>query len=144
MTFLKQYLVLALLLFTIISCRREEVDGIKIGGTALYDNSSFEENKELCLLVEKTISSDEKALTELIHFKCGDAAGCYDLGYVITQIVYKIGESKFSEMAIKLSEKDKNELNGFIEVGLEYFYKNRIFKSEFKQLYSILNPKSKI
>ena len=142
MNVFKRTIFLILFFSTIISCRNEEIGGIKIGGTALYENSSFEENRKWCQLVEKTIKRDEKALTELVNFDCGGASGCYDLGYIITQTIYKIGEDNFSGMADNLSEKDKNQLNGFIKVGLEYYNKNKVFKTEFKDLYLILNPKS--
>ena len=58
------------------------------------------------------------------------------------KIIYKTGESDFLEIAKKLSQNDKNELNGFIEVGLEYYYEDKVYKTEFKDLYQFLNPKS--
>jgi len=142
MRFLKNKLFLILILFIITSCRKEEVDGIKIGGTGLYNSSSFEENKKLCNLITGTIKKDNKSLSGLLNFNCGGASGCYDLGYIITQIIYKTGESDFLEIAKKLSQNDKNELNGFIQVGLEYYYEDKVYKTEFKDLYQFLNPKS--
>lgn len=62
-------------------------------------------------------------MAELLKFKCGDAASCYDLGSVITQIVYRVGERDFSKMVSNFSRKQKRDVRNYIEVGLEYGYR---------------------
>jgi hypothetical protein len=92
---------------------------VKIDHT-LYENLNSNERRELKQLIKQTLKGDNESLTELINFDCGGAAGCYDLGFVLTQIINKLGESKFSEMLSRLSDKSAYELEGLISVGLEY------------------------
>jgi hypothetical protein len=101
------------------SCKKENVEGIVIDNTLLL-SQSLSDNKELCSIIQSTLKGDYNSLRRLNHFSCGDGAGCYDLGYVITQIIYKIGESKFNEMVDKLDRKELFVMEGFISVGLEY------------------------
>jgi hypothetical protein len=132
---------------TIISCDRSEVDGIIINHT-IYENLSFSKQLELKKLVNKTLGGDEEALAALTKFECGGAAGCYDLGFIVTQIIYRIGENKFIIMVERLHKEKLLELEGLISVGLEYGdnnkdgkLDNKIFHVEFPKLYKVLNDK---
>lgn len=107
------------------SCIKTEVEGIKIGHN-LYDTQGYTYNRELVGLIKQALNKDEKSIIQLMEFSCGGAAGCYDLGYVLVQIVYKIGEEDFITMTNKLTLDQKRNLKGFIDVGLEYG-DNRIF-----------------
>ena len=77
-------ITILLLGLAIVSCQQNEVNGIWIGET-LYENRSFVEQQELRQLIRQTLNKDEKALAKLNNFWCGDGAGCYDLGFIITQ-----------------------------------------------------------
>jgi hypothetical protein len=101
------------------SCRQSKVDGVIIGNT-LYENQDYLTNKRLCDIINRTLDKDQQALIELTEFSCGGAAGCYDLGYVLTQIINRIGEKEFVKLINGLTEKQKNEISGLIVVGLEY------------------------
>jgi hypothetical protein len=101
------------------SCRQSNVDGVIIGNT-LYENQDYSTNKRLCNIINRTLEKDQQALIELTEFSCGGAAGCYDLGYVLTQVINRIGEQEFIKLINGLTEKQKNEINGLIAVGLEY------------------------
>ena len=101
------------------SCRQSKVDGVIIGNT-LYENQDYATNKRLCDIINRTLDKDQQALIELTEFSCGGAAGCYDLGYVLTQIINRIGEKEFVKLINGLTEKQKNEISGLIVVGLEY------------------------
>ncbi len=109
--------IIGILLFN--SCLTTEVEGIEIGHN-LYDTQGYTKNKKLAELIKLTINKDDTSLVQLIDYWCGGAAGCYDLGGVITQIIYKIGEDDFIIMVNKLSLDKKNNLKGLIDVGLEY------------------------
>jgi hypothetical protein len=133
-----------LLIFTISSCKEKVVNGIEIGQD-LYIGQSIEENKNLSELITQTLNKDSNALSELTEFWCGGGAGCYDLGFVFTQIVYRIGETDFIKMAEKLTEKQKSSLKGFLDVGFEYGdYENKKSETEFPKLNEILNKKINI
>jgi hypothetical protein len=128
--------ILVILLF--IGCKQDNVAGIYIADT-LYTNRSYAENKRLCNLIEGTLDKDKDSLVRLIDFNCGGGAGCYDLGFVVVQIIYKLGEPAFSDIVSKLTESEKSHLKGCIYAGLEYGYdKPRLFDVEFPMLYELL------
>lgn len=141
---MKNLTIYFLLVFTLLSCKEKVVDGIEIG-QGLYVGQSLEQNKKLSELITQTLNKDSNALSELTDFWCGGGAGCYDLGLVFTQIVYRIGETDFIKMAEKLTEKQKGSLKGFLDVGFEYGdYENKKSETEFPKLTKILNGKTDI
>jgi hypothetical protein len=133
-------LLIIFLLLTYVSCRKQtKVDGIDISDfdNALNDSKT---NRIFCNMVSKTLKGDEKALGEMVNFWCGGASDCYDLGDIVTQIIYKMGDSTFTEMAYKLSYEDKKSLYDFIGVGLEYgSHGQGKIENEFPKLFAMLN-----
>lgn len=117
-----KYLIYFLFFITFSSCVTTEVKGIKIGHT-LYEQQDFITNKKFCMLINQTLNQNSSALIALLNFPCGGAAGCYDLGSVISQIAYKIGEQDFFKMINIFSKKQKTEIRSFIEVGLKYGFR---------------------
>ena len=129
------------------SCKQNEVDGILIDYT-LYVHQSIAENRELRQLIRQTLNKDEKALAKLIKVWCGGGAGCYDLGFIITQIIYQLGEKDFMTMVDKLDRKQIDGLDGLIDAGLEYGdndkdgeMDNKRIETEFPELLELLNIK---
>lgn len=120
-----------MLLLTFLSCKKDKVDGIVIGNT-LLENQSLSENRRLETLITSTLNGDYNSLRKLNNFPC-DSAGCYDLGYVITQIIYKMGEPTFNKMIDKLDEKEIGSISGYIAVGLEYGDNNHDGKMDDKK-----------
>jgi len=121
-----------------LSCKQNEVDAIEIGDT-LYTNQSLEHNKKLTELITQALNKDSNALSELTEFWCGGGAGCYDLGFVTTQLVYRIGENEFIKMADKLTVKQKSSLRGLLSVGFEYGnYTDKNIVTEFPKLNKLL------
>jgi hypothetical protein len=112
-------LTIFLTLILLYSCRQSNVDGIIIG-SALIENQDYSANKTLCDIIKRTLDKEQQGLIDLTEFWCGGASGCYDLGYVLTQIINKIGENEFIKMTKGLSKNKKNEIEGFIAAGLEY------------------------
>lgn len=132
---------------TLTSCRQNEVDGILIDHT-LYENQSLSDNRELRQLIHQTLNKDEKALAKLNKFWCGGGAGCYDLGFIITQIIYRIGEKEFASMVKKLNKEETNSIEGLIMAGLEYGDNDKDGKmddkrieNEFPELQKLLKSK---
>ena len=103
-------LIISLTHIALTSCRQNKVDGVIIGN-ALFENQDYSTNKTLCNIIKRTLDKDQHALIELTEFWCGGAAGCYDLGYVLTQIINKIGEPEFIKLTHGLTEKQKNEIS---------------------------------
>lgn len=117
-------LIISILFLSLVSCKQDNIEGVEIKKTFL-EHQSLNENKKLVSLIQGTLKGDFKALRRLNHFPCGGGSGCYDKGFIITQIIYKIGEDNFIKMVGKL---DKNELFGienYIKAGLEYGDNNK-------------------
>ncbi|TXF79227.1 hypothetical protein [Chryseobacterium sp.] len=79
---------------------------------------------------------------------CGGGAGCYDLGFIVTQIIYRIGENEFASMVEKLGREETNSIEGLIRVGLEYGdhdkdgkMDDRRIENEFPELHKLLKSK---
>lgn len=132
---------------TLVSCKQNKVEGILIDHT-LFENQSFSKNIELTQLIKRTLNKDEKALAKLNDFWCGVGAGCYDLGFIITQIIYKQGENDFMTMVDKLKYKEIRGLEGLISAGLEYGdndkngeMDNKKIENEFPELFNLLKSK---
>ncbi|MDL2302870.1 hypothetical protein LJC28_00570 [Dysgonomonas sp. OttesenSCG-928-D17] len=131
-------LTLTFIVLFFIGCKQDNVAGIDIADT-LYTHQSYAENKELRRLIEGTLDKDKDSLVRLTEFDCGGGSGCYDLGFIIVQIIYKLDEPAFSQTVSKLSEKEKSSLKSCIYAGLEYGYDQpRHFDVEFPVLYELL------
>jgi hypothetical protein len=136
-------LSISLFVFTLISCDHTKVDGIVIDHT-LYENLTFSSQIELKKLIRQALNKDENALIKLNSFWCGGAAGCYDLGFVITQIIYRLGEDEFIKMVAKLNCNNLLGFDGLIEVGLLYGDNNKDGKIDNKSIESVFPKLNKI
>ena len=124
-------LILISLLFIFISCKKDNIEDIEIGKT-LLENQNFAENKKLDTIIRTTLKGDFNSLRRLNHFPCGDGAGCYDKGFIITQIIYKIGENNFNKMVDNLDRKELYGIEDYIKAGLEYGDNNKDGKMDNK------------
>ena len=97
-------------------------------------------------LIYKALKKEKKAIVELKNFPNGGAASSYDLGYVLTQIIYRIGETNFADILREIPKSERNGFDGLIAVGLEYGdndydgkMDNKRMEKEFPKLTEILN-----
>lgn len=141
---MRNILIFFIVGLSLASCRHSKVEGIVIGFN-LYENQSYSDNQELCQLIRQALSKDEKALAQLLNFWCGGGAGCYDLGFIVTQIIYRLGEKDFMTMVDKLDKMELSGLEGLIMTGLEYGdndkdgkMDNKFFENEFPDLYKVV------
>lgn len=100
------------------------VHGVKIGHT-LYVHRAHplekpRQHKQLSNLIQGVLNKDKTALQQLINFDCGGGAGCYDLGYILSQLVFRLGEEEFIVLSQDLSMGDKEKLSFWLLCGLEY------------------------
>jgi hypothetical protein len=142
-----KFLIISIALLNFFSCKKKEIEGIIIGNT-LVENQTIEENKKLDTIILKTLNGDYNSLRKLNHFQCGDGSGCYDKGYIITQVIYKLGETEFIKMVEKLDEKELYGIENYIMVGLEYGdndydgeLDNKKIEIEFPRLLKVLKSK---
>ncbi|WP_028892082.1 hypothetical protein [Tenacibaculum sp. 47A_GOM-205m] len=138
-------IIFIFLILTIISCKKEKIDGIIIGDT-LFVHLSVSENRKMVNLINQALKKDKNAIIEITNFPNGGAASSYDLGYVLTQIIYRIGENEFADILRKTPKSERNEIEGLIAVGLEYGdndYDGKMdekrMETEFPKLTEILN-----
>ena len=127
---MRKLILISLLLF-LISCKKENIEGVEIGKT-LLENQNFAENKKLDTIIRTTLKGDFNSLRRLNHFPCGEGAGCYDKGFIITQIIYKIGENNFNKMVDNLDRKELYGIEDYIKAGLEYGDNNKDGKMDNK------------
>ena len=138
-------IIFIFLTLTIISCKKEKIDGIIIGDT-LFVHQSVSENRKMVNLINQALKKDKNAIIEITNFPNGGAASSYDLGYVLTQIIYRIGENEFADILRKIPKSERNEIEGLIAVGLKYGdndYDGKMdekrMETEFPKLTEILN-----
>ncbi|MFD2696970.1 hypothetical protein ACFSQ0_03120 [Mesonia sediminis] len=138
-------ILLLFLTIILVSCKKEKVDGIIIGDT-LFVHQSLTENRKMENLIYKALKKEKKAIVELKNFPNGGAASSYDLGYVLTQIIYRIGETNFADILREIPKSERNGFDGLIAVGLEYGdndydgkMDNKRMETEFPKLTEILN-----
>jgi hypothetical protein len=106
-------------IFLIIGCKEKEIDGVLIGDTLLV-HQELKENRELADAIKKVLNKDESGIYQIMSIDCGGGAGCYDLGFVVTQLIYKIGEEEFVNMINKADKEKIKGIGGLIRAGLEY------------------------
>ena len=143
----KAFIILLIFGIGFCSCKQNESAEILIG-TTLLSNQNKSKNKELKSLISDALKGNETALSKLNKFPCGGGAGCYDLGFVISQIIYKVGEEEIITMIGKLGKEEIRGFEGLISVGLEYGdndndgeMDNRKIQIEFPRLLNTLNQK---
>ncbi|MEP0264233.1 hypothetical protein [Dokdonia sp.] len=116
---IKKLIGLFLIFNFIVCCKTDKIEGVIIGDTLLA-HQSFAENQKMQHLISNALQKDKKSIIELKDFPNGGAASAYDLGYVLTQIIYRIGEDEFAEIMREIPKAKRKGLEGLIMVGLEY------------------------
>jgi hypothetical protein len=143
--FMVRRMIFLFLIVNLISCKKEKVARIIIGDT-FFEHQSWTENIEMGNLISKSLKKDKNAIIELSNFPNGGAASSYDLGYVITQVIYRIEENDFAKILNEIPKSEHKGFEGLIMVGLEYGdndyngkMDNKQMESEFPKLTEILN-----
>lgn len=153
MTFKKYSLIAALFLIAtpvllFLYCdlgeKRESTDGIEFGETWVFYNSSCA-NRKMQKAVRQTLDLNPEGLKALSVMEC-DSAGCYDLGGVFTQIIYRVGDRQTAAMLPALNEREKKRFASLLPAGLEYSTANpkgngtKEVETEFPAVYRQLFP----
>ncbi len=140
---MKRFFTLIHFILILISCKQSNVEGIMINETLLV-HQSFSENNELSYIIKECLNENPQAFVHLKNFNCGGGSGCYDLGYVLTQIIYKIGEENYLNALKTIDKNSQIQLSALICVGLEYgdnnydgIQDNKNIKTEFPKIYNL-------
>ncbi|KAA1242523.1 hypothetical protein F0000_25150 [Aquimarina sp. RZ0] len=127
---------ITILIIILVSCsgaNKECIQGIKV--SELLESATT--NYSYCSLIKKSIDLDSEALIKISTLPVFDAAG-YEHGYVLINIVEKIGEDKYIAIISNIKKEDKKTIKSYLEVGLEYggnkSYKDKELKEIFPKL----------
>jgi hypothetical protein len=115
----KKIIVLFLIFNFMVCCKNDKIEGVIIGDT-LFVHQSFSENQKMRHLISNALKKDKESIIELKDFPNGGAASAYDLGCVLTQIIYRIGEDEFARILREIPKEKRKGFEGLIAVGLEY------------------------
>ena len=109
---------ISILIFT-ISCTVKEYRKVVI--PYLINNRSDLMSWKLKGIIDSAFRMESDAFRDFIVLSnTVDGESAYDLGYVLTQIIYMIGEDEFLKTINNLTNDEKAILISFINVGLEY------------------------
>ncbi len=115
----KLILTLFIILCFIAGCKKNSVDGIIIGNN-LYEGQTHASNVTLRDIINRALNKESQAFIDLTNVWCGGGVGCYDLGYVLTQIINRIGEKEFIRITRHFTKSQRDQLLYLIIEGLEY------------------------
>jgi tRNA 2-selenouridine synthase SelU len=103
----------------ILGCTVKEYEGIKIP-YSIQIREDFLDRK-VRNVIKSSLKYEQNALKDFIKLTDKvDGESSYDLGFVLTQIINRIGEQKFIELTKNLNSAERKLLKNYIEVGLEY------------------------
>ncbi|MBA5628280.1 hypothetical protein [Moheibacter lacus] len=128
------------LFYAFLFCTKNEESGVKFGNI-FTNHQNYISNLEFRKNIKKALNQDENGIIWLYEVPV-DGESSYEMGYIITQIIYKIGEEKYLKMVKKLNIDQQRFALGYITVGLEYGdndydgeMDNTKFENEFPLLY---------
>ena len=109
---------ISILVFT-ISCTVKEYKKVVIPYS--INNRSDLISYKLKGIIDSAFRLESDAFIDFIELSnTVDGESAYDLGYVLTQIIYMIGEDEFLKTINNFTNDEKEILISFINVGLEY------------------------
>jgi len=126
-----------------ISCSVKHYDGIEIP-YSIHIRTDFLDRK-VRKVIKSALKYDPNAFKKLIELSTEvDGESGYDLGYVLTQIINRIGEDNFIKLTENLAHDEKQLLKIFIMAGLEYGdnnYDGKSDKEKIENVYKKINYK---
>ena len=111
-------LLTSTLLYTL--CLRDAALGVHIDGSTLDAVLNPVDSLRYRLLIRQSTAGDQAAMKKLVDFDCGGAAGCYDHGEVLVDVMRIMGDRSFSTAASSLDAKERQLLYFLILCGIEY------------------------
>lgn len=134
-------IVASLLLLFTSSCNNKcFVDDIEV--SELLSTVAKEKSIDYCDLLKDALAGNKKAIKNLSLLEFNDATG-YDHGVVIVDLITKLGETEYIKVISTINTEQKNLINSYVDVGLEYgsspLLKGKDFKTTFPDLYAFLN-----
>lgn len=136
----KLFFSLVALFFCIISCENKcNINGVEIGSLLIINGE--EQGINYCELVEKSFLNDNRAISQLCLLYFENSVG-YEHGEVIVSLINQIGEEQFLDAIQGINKSEKNRIESYLDVGLEYGnynLKGKTIKETFPKVYFFLN-----
>jgi hypothetical protein len=99
---------------------RDAALGVHIDGSTLDAVLPPVASLRYRLLIRQATAGDRAAVKKLVDFDCGGAAGCYDHGEVLVDVMRIMGDRSFSTAAGSLDVEERQALHSLILAGIEY------------------------
>lgn len=133
-------ILVCFLLLLVNSCSNKcVVDNIEV--SELLGTVAKEKSIDYCGLLKVALTGDKNAVKKLSLLEFDNAVG-YEHGEVIVDLITAIGETEYIKAISTANKEQKNLINSYIDVGLEYgnnpLVKGKNFKSAFPDLYVFL------
>lgn len=123
-----------------ISCEQKcNLSDLEIG--PLLISNAEEQGVNYCELVKKSFNHNTKAVKQLSLLNFENSVG-YEHGEVVVELVLKIGEQRFLDALQGINKSEKNKVESYLDVGLEYGssdLKGQTIKQAFPKVYLFLN-----
>lgn len=136
----KKILSIIIICVFITSCEKKcTINGIEIGH--LIISNAEAKGINYCELVEKSLQNDRHSIKQLSLLNFENSVG-YEHGEIMVRLINILGEQKFINALDNVNKNEKNMIESYLDVGLEYgspSLKNRDAKQVFPELYSFLN-----
>lgn len=117
-------LVLSIGIFALVSCNSNHCkNDANIEVSELLYIHTSDRDIEYCKLLKGAISNNNSDLMKLLKLEILDGAA-YDHGIVLYELVDYLGESKFIELTVNLTAKDRKAVLSYLRAGVEYDSKN--------------------
>ncbi len=112
-----RFVVFLVVLVTFSSCWKNKIDDIVIGDTLYFDRDA-EGRKELAAIIRRAEKKDRDAVLELVTYTERFDPMFNDVGYIMTQIINRMGESEFIKVSRGLMRPQRHRLAILINAGL--------------------------
>jgi len=130
------FLILLLVNYCSNKCIVDNIEVSELLGTVAKEKSI-----DYCELLKIALTGDKNAIKKLSLLEFDNAVG-YEHGEVIVDLITAIGETEYIKAISTANREQKNLINSYIDVGLEYgnnpLLKRKDFKSAFPYLYVFL------
>lgn len=108
-----KYLIIIIIVF-MFSCQREcIIDNITVSENLIINSNGY------CELISDALNGDKKSIEKICLMEFHGSVG-YDHGYVLVNLINKIGTEQFMNSLKDLDYNQKQILKSYIDIGLIY------------------------
>jgi len=143
---MKKYCLLIIIVFLLFACNNDKCKNVQDIVVSNLILETIDSSKNYCNLLDKAIRGDKSSIEKISLLNLYDGSG-YDHGFVLIQLIEKIGEDSYIKALKKkgLSNDEKSKIKSYLDVGLEYGSKenkNKMLKDIYPNIHNYLNYNS--